>query len=350
MSIFLKDKFSYDLPVWKKIKNKSFYQEIINQIPSSLIKYLGEIKSINFTDALEINSKNFMICGTKKTIVIKKFKLQNENELKNKIFIYNQIKNKKLPCPKIIKTNKGLFFKLKNDELVIALNFIEGRFFNGKKIQLKKTAMVISDCFKKTRSIKFNNFDVDKIFPDNSHEIIQQFMALLPEINVFNNKEKKFIQKNYNKILFNENEVLQNINIFKDIRFEMLHRDLHPHNILIYKDKASLLDLDSVLPTKWPIAYGFACFKLLRQFCVNYQVNEKNIRLMRNFIDLIVRSLDTNLENYKILFLGAKVEILRRILIIMEENLKNKSSLWNPVLKIQIRALDEVIFLENKLI
>jgi hypothetical protein len=350
MNLFIKDKFSHDLPAWHEIKNEFSCQEILNQLPSSLIKYLGEIKSINLTNALEINSKNFMVCGSKSTIIIKKFKLLYEHELKNKIFVYNQIKRKKLPCPKIIKTNKGFFFKLNNDEFAIALNFIEGRYFNGKKTELKKTAMIISDCFKKTRSIKFDNFEVNKIFPDNSYELIEQFMALLPEINIFNNKDKKFIQKNYNKILFNQNDVLQKIHIFKDIKFEMLHRDLHPHNILIYKDKASLLDLESVLPTKWPIAYGFACFKLLRQFCVKNQVNEKNVRLMRNFIDQILGTLDTNLANYRILFLGAKVEILRRILVIMEENLENKSSLWNSVLKIQIRALDEVDFLENKLI
>ena len=45
---------------------------------------------------------------------------------------------------------------------------------------------------------------------------------------------------------------------------------------------------------------------------------------------------------WELLFLGAKTEILRRLLIILKGNEGEKISPWNNVLAIQINALREV--------
>ena len=350
MRLFIEDKFSLINPSWKKIKDKSFNKKIISKLPSSLIKYLGKVKSISLLDALEINSNNIMISGYKNTLIIKKFKKKYIKNLENQIFIYNKIKEKKLPCPNILNTNEGYLFKLEDNEIGIALNFIDGKYFNGTKTQLKNTAIAISTCMNELKSIECSNFKINKIFPDNSSEIIEQFMILLSSKSSFSDKEKLFIKKNYNKIISIEYEILKKLYIFDNIDFKMFHRDLHPHNILINKNKVSLIDVESILPTKWPIAYGFAIFKLLRQFCIGKEFNQKNIKLMHDFIDLLFLSSDIDGVNYKILFIGARIEILRRILVIMEGNLNNKISPWNSVMGIQIRALNEVEYIESKLI
>ncbi len=350
MQLFIKDKFSINNPAWYVIKDKSIKLEILSKVPSSLINYLGDIKSIKSPGNFEINSSNILISGSKKTVVLKTFNQLNKKELENQIIIYKKVLEKKLPCPNIINTNKGYFFQLEKDKYGIALDFIKGKYFNGTKSQLIQTASAIASCLNETRLIKCNNFKVNKIFPENSSQLIRRFMDVLSNTSNFSNIEILFIKKNYNTIISTANEVSQKISIFDNINFEMFHRDLHPHNILIYKNKVNLIDVDSILPTKWPIAYGFAMFKLLRQFCVKNKFNYQNIKLMQNFIKSLASVSEGESASYRILFLGAKIEILRRVLFIMEENLKNKTSLWNPVLNIQIRALTEVKYMENKII
>ena len=349
MKLFIKYKFSLKYPTWKLIKDKSLKLKIISKIPSSLKNYLGDIKSIKSSDTLEINSNNIMIHGSKNTLVLKTFSQKKKKDLNNQIIIYKKIIEKELPCPNIINTDRGYFFQLEKGDFGIALDFINGKYFNGAKSDLEKTANAISLCMNKLRTIKYDNLKVDKIFPSNSSELIEKFMVSISSKNCFSNKEKLFIRKNHKKILFIENEILNQMNTFKDIDYELLHRDLHPHNIIINKNDVSLMDIDSILPTKWPIAFGFAVFKLLRQFCVGNEFNSQNINLMRNFINSLVRMSEIYEKDYKVLFLGAKVEILRRILVIMEGNLNDNISPWNSVLGIQIKALSEVEYLENKL-
>ena len=48
-------------------------------------------------------------------------------------------------------------------------------------------------------------------------------------------EKEKFIERNYNKIISIEYEILKKLYIFDNIDFKMFHRDLHPHNILINK-------------------------------------------------------------------------------------------------------------------
>lgn len=76
----------------------------------------------------------------------------------------------------------------------------------------------------------------------------------------------------------------------------------------------------------------------------------QKVKLMHDFIDLLFLRSDIDGVNYKILFIGARIEILRRILVIIEGNLNNKISPWNSVMGIQIRALNEVEYIESKLI
>ena len=349
MKLFVEDRFSRKRPNWKMVKDEDLKVEIKSKLPSSLKLSLGGINSIKSPESAEINSNNIMLLGDKKTLVIKKFNIKKTKELSNQIYIYREIDKKKLPFPKIIKTNKGYIFQLGKNSYGIALEFIHGNYFNGSIKDLKKTAETIAFCMSQLKSTNYTGFKTEKIFPSDSHDIIKKFMTSLSEKNHFNEYEKKLLNENYKKILSVEDEILGKLGKFKKIKFELLHRDLHPHNIILNKSNVYLLDVDSIMLTKWPIAVGFAVFKLLRQFCVRNIVDNHNIDHMHNFIHSINKFGNTKDVYYKDLFLGAKIEILRRILVIMRGNLGENVSPWNPVLEIQIRSLSELEYLEKKL-
>lgn len=349
MELFIQDKFSFKKPTWNRVTD-DVSRKITLDLPSSLVTHLGTIKSIYISRATEINSKNIMIEGVHNSLIIKKFEKKNKKELDNKIVIYKKIKEKNLPGPQIINTNVGYFFDMSNNELGIALEYIKGNYFNGAKNELEKTSLSISKLMDGTRSIKLDSHNIEHIFPSNSGELIELFMKSLPIFKQFTNTERSFIKENYKKISLIEKDILERISIFDNINFELLHRDIHPHNILINKSNVVLIDTESILPTKWPIAIGFAAFKLLRQFCVRNTLDNHNVNLMHKFVHNLVRTIDIDESEYEILFLGAKIEILRRILVIMKGNLNNNISPWNSVLDIQIRALFEINYMESKLI
>ena len=67
----------------------------------------------------------------------------------------------------------------------------------------------------------------------------------------------------------------------------------------------------------------------------------------KNFITILTESIHKEGIPGDVLFIGAKLEILRRLLIILEGNLGEKISPWNSVLEIQINALKEVNLLRK---
>ena len=174
MELFIKDKFSLKKPTWKRVTDDNS-KKIILDIPSSLVTYLGKIKSINVPRATEVNSKNIMLQGEHNTLIIKKFDKKNRNV--------------------------GSFFDMSNNELGIALEYIKGKYFNGAKNELEKTSISISKLMDGTRSIKLDSHNIDDIFPSNSSHLIDLFMESLPTLKQFTNTERSFIQKN-SKILF----------------------------------------------------------------------------------------------------------------------------------------------------
>ena len=158
---------------------------------------------------------------------------------------------------------------------------------------------------------------------------------------IFGIKLAKIIDKNFKLIeetyLVNSTKTnLVNVN-------QLAHFDLHPHNILVRKEKIiSFLDIESCKQMNAGYALAFCCLKICKQTISENKI--KDLGVAKKYVEIFRKKVSLNYPDIDILFpyffYFSTSEVLRRILIIFNQNLKSINT-WNKVLEIQIDHLKE---------
>ena len=345
------DKFSIDGPIWKEIKIKEFKEfdkviSIFEKLKLINKEYFFRIYKIQ---GLEINSSNLMVQSNFKNFVAKKYMLSDVNFINAQADLYKFIRKKNLSGPCFLEGHFPVSY-IEKKECMLFLEYKKGRYYKGSFSDMRKAAYTISNFIK-----EFQAFDSSKL---QEIEILQKHSKnILEEMKIQKNSWNKKLGKKNANLLESEWEYIKKcvnnsskdiIRIKKEKKFA-LHIDLHPHNLLIHKDECVILDIDSVRICYWPCAIGFSIFKLLRQSLTQLNFDKKFEQNAKKFISAMTESLNEKGISGDILFIGARLEILRRLLIILEGNLGEKVSPWNDVLEIQINALKEVNFMRELL-
>ena len=306
------------------------------------------IKDLKVLNSLQVNSSNFFAKIDGEKVIVKLFNNLSEDEFKRKFKIYQFLSQKKALTPKLSKIYKKKEihnFSLKKN--ILFLEYIEGRYFNGSYEDLKKTSYSLKKLNKNLKEMSGDLVSELKIYPKNAEFIIEKFFLL------FERKSLKFNKKLSESILMNKENILRSnkenfLDLFKvkKEKKEIFHIDLHPHNILIQKDKAFIIDIDSIMLTRWHIGIGFSFFKLLRQTMTKKR-NPKILKLKLISFLKIAFNCKNDSELWLELIKGARIEIMRRILFIFEENNKTGKSSWNDALEMQMRSLNDLKIIEK---
>tara|TARA_B100001057_G_C22869309_1_gene958032 strand:- start:2234 stop:3283 length:1050 start_codon:yes stop_codon:yes gene_type:complete len=340
MTSFKPDLFSSPGPYWQKVnlnEQKNLSSNIFSFKANKIIKNIYKVKG------LEINSSNLLIELKNEKIIVKKNPFISSKKFNYQIYLYEFLRKKRSPVPKLssYQFERDILYRLSKDR-VIYLEFQKGRYFNGSYEDLFKTAKSINLLNNATNSIDFSRIEKLPLFPKKSPYILKKFFSLLDKgLIKISSENKKALIKNELFLFETHKRIIDNLYLFKDIPEKALHTDLHPHNILINNSKSFILDIESIRRTKWPIALGFAIFKLLRQTLTKNR-RKKDFKLhAKKFIE-IIHDKDYSRIDLKILLFGAEVEVFRRLLFIFEGNLEGKVSAWNKVLIIQLNALREI--------
>jgi hypothetical protein len=351
MKLFKKDIFSKS-KISQSLSEKIIYYKYENMIKDicglNSNKY-GKLKSISQFNGFRINSKNYLFKFDKKSVVIKEYCEEDVHEISKHIAKYKYIKDQLLPGPYLIEINGEFEYKINNTS-VIAVNYIEGSYFSGSYEELVKTSKAIYEFSQSFKSYNSKKECVKPCIQPNSLVILEEFLS--------ENKywKEKFDKETYTLLSNSITYISDNIKYISEktsILIEndnyFLHNDLNPHNILINKDKANIIDVESIKNIYWPVALGFATFKILRQTLIKNK-NLDNLFLSNSklFMNKIVSSLGIYPIPFKLIFFGAKTEVIRRILLILEGNLGKNKSPWNSVLLLNIYALYEIDFMEKK--
>ena len=343
------DRFSIDGPIWQevKIKNSKEFEELINIYEKlNLInkKFLFKIYQIQ---GLEINSSNLMVLSNFKNFVAKKYTVSDSIFFNSQVDLYKFIKEKKLPGPFILDGHMPESFIEKNEGMLF-LEHKKGQYYKGSFPDMKKAAASISNFIKEFQSFDSSKLQEIEILQKNSKDIFEDFALQKNSWNKkFGNEIANLLESEWDYIKKCINNSSREIVRIKKAKKFALHIDLHPHNLLIHKGECTVLDIDSIRLCHWPSAVGFTIFKLLRQSLTHLYYDRKFEQNAKNFIATITESIHKEGIPGDVLFIGARLEILRRLLIILEGNLGEKISPWNSVLEIQINALKEVNLLRE---
>jgi hypothetical protein len=275
--------------------------------------------------------------------------LPNVNFLNTQVDLYKFLRKKNLPGPYIL---EGCLpeSNFKKNESTLFLEYKKGRYYKGSFSDMHKAAITISNFIKEFQVFDASKLQEIEVLQMNSMNILEEFIL---HKNSWNKKFGSKISNLFEIDLGNIKEYVNNsskdILRIKSAKKFALHYDLHPHNLLIHKDNCTILDIDSFKVCHWPTAVGFSIFKLLRQSLTHLNYDNNFEANAKKFISTITENIHDKGANGDLLFIGARLEILRRLLIILEGNLGDAVSPWNSVLKIQINAFNEVNLIKDLL-
>lgn len=339
------DKFSNKGPFWSSASkeiNQKFIKE--NFFEGTDLK----IKELKILNSLQVNSSNFFAKIDGEKVIVKLVNDLSRNEFKRKFKIYQFLSERKVSTPKLSKIYKKKEIRdFSLQKKILFLEYVKGRYFNGSYEDLKKTSSSLKKLNRNLREMNSDLVSELKIYPKSAELIIQKFFLLFEGNSFnFNNKLNKSISINKENILRSNKENILDLNKVKKVKKEIFHIDLHPHNILIQKDRAFIIDIDSIMLTRWHIGIGFAFFKLLRQT----MTKKRNLKVLKHkSISFLKTAFNcrNDSELWQELIKGARIEIMRRILFIFDENNKTGKSSWNEVLEIQMRSLNDLKIIEE---
>ena len=256
--------------------------------------------------------------------------------------ISQQLLQNGVGVPHIIKTkDKEFIASDQNSHMWILSDFVEGTYFTGNKSYLQPIAQaihVLQGLLEKIEDAKKLPLNAGAGTWPKTDIILQELFSCEAEWkNLFPSsemlaleKEATYLERCFDKISTFEKDAKKII--------APTHIDLHPHNILIdAQGNPVIVDIDSLQRADKTQCLAFAAFKLLRQYIAYEKPHDAHLAA-KQFMD----TLEIPRNEIEIWGNAAMAEVLRRIGIIADLNMREANTQWNNVLHMQLAALHEI--------
>lgn len=332
MELFLKDNHAPDhvaLEFVNENSAKKLFGLLVDHFPDL---FQHEIPfTVEVIGGANINSLNFRINNK----YYLKFLPVNNTKLKPKEFyfiaeqlIHSGFNVAHFYLPKDKDIDK--IFTIKSDLLngeywVLLQDFVSDKFYSGSKGEVKQIPELLrklESIFKENCNLTFNSSS-----PINVELIKNDWKRILEFVDQNGLGEDSYINQVYSRIqenlnlFFMENKLRIN-DLVPSTELGIYHSDLHPHNLLADDaGKIWVIDHESFKYMPASVYRGFSIFKLFRKSISNNHCNIKEIT------DLI----NSNYTKKEVgeMLIGAQVELIRRIVLILTLNYFQKDTRWN---------------------
>jgi len=269
-----------------------------------------------------INSKNFLVVSEHHNYVLRSFANSDNQRMEKicKILSFCIRNNINVIEPVMNKNNQ--FVDNKHSSYLI--RFYEGDFFSGKERQLTEFAKSVALLHKVLKTIKIrlkNDYEQQyyKLLNEKEFEIIKNTIRRKSSLQIHD----KLVYKNI-RMLNDTTEFIEN-NKNNDHKFvQLTHSDLHPKNVLYYREKPVILDFDTMRRSSLidDIAFGsfrFSIFRSVKKFTIKND--------MKKFLNsyLLSNNLKIEFEDEEYFL---KKMILKRINYILRNRYFHDSNLW----------------------
>lgn len=344
--MFKPDIFSNRIPIYSpsSAQDKETVASLVHRNYSNIGNLSPQVLQ---SGGLEVNSNNFLIFCANESYILKRgwFKLQQDlKPIEQQIKLANWLRQAGSDLPVIIQSDNHSNLVIEPDSSYwFLMRYVDASFYSGLSNELHAATESMRRLFLHLKDAPPEMHLDYMIHAPNaaSVDILSSLEKIKSDWHHLFSDTAKLLEKSWKHIRHDlDNVILIEPEISKSVG--LAHIDLHPHNILMSKQKVSvILDLGSFATAPILSSLAFNLFKLSRQAAVSRQgnINDSDFVKQKNqaILTLVSDGLITNPHNVA---QYAKVEILRRMLIIFKLNLESNSR-WNHVLPIQINALKE---------
>lgn len=356
-ALFQPDNFSQTEILYKEIKTPHFFSAILE-------KYFhnAKVKKILEVERKEINSKNYQIIikenSTEQRLLLRKYQaLRDSGHIDFCLRILDELYKKGVKSSRIIKTLKGKLHTQLDDSIYSIFDFIDAHYFIPSKEGLKSAAQEVARLH-----LAFNQFDGDTI---------KQIEILSQEGETFFNKIQSCTVEDLiqieNVIMRIENKkdadrnLLKKMSLFKQTAEEIgkrrknilalpkqiFHSDLHPHNILMQKNKvAAIIDFDSLRVGGQALDVAYAIYRLGKQFFVRHGVGKETHKKARDLTNMFIESYTDikHLSKNELTLLPflIKEEMMRKLLFVLRGIYLENNHLWAHEINKFLPAIEEI--------
>ncbi len=341
-ALFAPDLFSRPDPEFLPA-DAGFLEDIRNVLHQHYGFNRQEILSVGKLKGLEINSRNFRVATDSGFYALKCAGPQaQETVMSAQLDVTRELHENGIAVPDIVLTGAGTpYAQDQSSRIWILSRFVEGTYFTGAHQHLLAVARAVRNLQQ-----ALENLDIAARLPQSAAsgtwpkttEIFEELFRrrvewseLFPAAeSAALVKEADYLRHSFEKISALQKDFPKNI--------VPTHIDLHPHNILIGTSESPVIvDIDSLQRADKTQSLAFAGFKLIRQHIVHDRPADRTAPA-REFLDIM----DEPGMNIKMFGSCAAAEVLRRIGIIADLNVRQANRQWNEVLHMQLAALHEI--------
>lgn len=348
--LFLPDLFSDAGPRWYKAHSEKAVD--VAHVLNIYYSVAGdEVNSIQQSNAIELNSNNYLVHTRDGKLVVKRWPMvgaRDRVDMETQAQLANWLAEQRVSVPDIYQSKQTNKYVIEYQEYYwCVMNYIEGNYFSGAGNELRVVGEQMCGLFSALARAP-DSLQVTKSIQSLGNNTTDVVNRLEQERagweNIFGESHANILNESWADIKSDLNNLLAEQSNLKS-QIGLCHIDLHPHNVLMISGKtAAILDYHSLMMAPREIIIAFNLFKLARQAIVE-KGGDYLDEHVRTQIELIICELienevfDSQLRDQMSSF--AKLEIMRRLLFIIELNINEKNQVWNHILPVQIQALKE---------
>ncbi len=312
----------------------------VKEIINDEFPFLNEIVCIEQMPGLNINSNNVKVTLINGKYSLKSWGSLNPERVNQICALMLHLNMNGITTPTPIYTRYHRFIVERDKEYFTLLNFIDGEIFQPELSDLSFYLSSINYLF-----LALETFDGNK---NSSMDLDLEFISRTLVNLVSNNSSKlhSFFSYELDDLQSIIQRILIDIEKFSEIanvsEKQFSHFDLHPKNILqLPNNKYAFLDFESCLYSDPNIAWGYTLIKILRQIMVVSHGDLKpNLVGARALDEVNKQEFSSRLQVERLPIFG-RIEIIRRLVLIIDQFENFNSETWLFMLPVQIQTLKE---------
>lgn len=261
--------------------------------------------------------------------------LTNESNTKNFVHTFPAIahvmQKHQIPTNTFISSQAGNLIEnlevLGKEYLVYVQEFRSTNFYSGNEHEFGQMISII-------KKLIVSSKDLAEVVTSNR---VRNYSLVYDDFNLFFQEAAKG-QSEFDQLLLNHKELINSsldatkIIDFSKLTTQVLHSDLHPHNILTnHLGVMAIIDLESFIRMPVEVFEAFSIFKLSRKSISGNYLKLPQVRQI----------LEENSFALKGLYVFVLIELLRRIKVILDFHYNKKDHCWDIDLQKHITGLKE---------